>query len=74
VEGPAAHGRDVAEVDIESLATQEPRRMIGQPEILVLDQDVGRQKEPLRSPDEGGIVADAEQDVGPLLNERAPDP
>ncbi len=47
--------------------------MVGEAEILVLDQDVGREEEGAGRPDQGGVVADAEQDVAPVLAEKAPD-
>ena len=71
---PAAHRGDVAEVDVEGLAAEQARRVVGQAKILALDEDVGRQQEPLGAPDEGRIVTDAQEDVGPLLAEGAPDP
>ena len=73
VEGPPPHGRDVAEVDVEGLAAEEARRVIGEPEILVLDEDVGREEERTGRPDQGGVVTDADQDVLPPPVEGAPD-
>ena len=73
VQGPAAHGGDVAEVDVEGLAAEETRRVVGPPEVLILDEDVGRQEEPLGPSHESGVVADAEEDIGARLAEGAAD-
>ena len=60
MEGPSAHGGDVAEVDVEGLTAEEPGRMPVAAKILVLDEDVGRQKELSGRLDQGRIVADAD--------------
>ena len=48
--------------------------MQGPPEILVLDEDVGREEKGARRLDQGRIVADADEDAGPRPAERPPDP
>ncbi len=48
--------------------------MVVQAEILVLDEDVGRQQKTLGPADKGRVVPDAEEDIAPVLAEGAPDP
>ena len=66
IEGTPAHGRDVAEVDVQALSAQHAGILERQDEIVVLGQKVLGDQEPSRSrPDDGGVVADAEKDVLP---------
>jgi hypothetical protein len=65
VQGPAAHGRDVAQADIEGFPAEEPRRVERPAEINPLDQEVLGEEQFFGTADDGGVVTDPQPDACP---------
>ena len=66
VERASAHGGDVADVDVEALAAEEPGVVEREDEIVALDEEVlGHEESSRARPEDGRIVPDAEDHVLP---------